>query len=246
MTKELTYARRALSGISASLITANLFLVFYKGGGGATYSLFSMSKSAVKLKAQLRDRVSPFSISSNMAKQNTVISKIFACVVALFIVAAFVAFGLELQNTSDTAWDLVHIYTLGLLFLLAVCVATFSITNMVSVGQRPHLIATSFTLLSIPLFFVFAASELEDNRGVPLYTVASFMVVTLFVMVYSYYSSKMIISNSNQNDNSSVDKIAWAHIRNGAVVAATEASYFTQAAIGLVILSLSNFAKLEA
>jgi len=222
------------------LVVLTVMGTFYMGGGGVTYNLRNLNSNAKRLANQLINRISPFSLSASLSQHRNASGKIISCIVAILLITTFVLVGFEINESNASAWESVHLLTLGTVFFIASCVSLFAITNTKSVIGRPHLISTVVLMLSIPIVLVYIAMKTDDTIQIVLFVIAFFMFMCMCVLVYSSYVTSARLLNSIHGHPENRDQLIWAHIKNGVTIGAMEINLFTLIAITMGVFGFAN------
>ena len=240
--------RKIISGVTAVCILQLLIFMFWRGGGGVTYNLTRLSQkykqNSQKLAAHLQDKTSPFSISASMSKSNSLFGQSTGYILALLFAAVFVLTILEITQKEAVRpyWHSVHIIVLSAIFVVASAVGIFSVQPSRSARTAStslHLTATTVSFLCITLFFVFAATSLDGNMRVLLFTLFWFEIIILLVLVYSFVRTKSQL-HKYQSKHTENNIILWTHIKSGVMIASAEISYFVLIMISLVVLTFAS------
>ena len=228
--------------ISAVLVIVTMLSTFYMGGGGITFDFRSLSSHPSKLARQLLHKSSPFSLSASLSQHRHVYGKVLSTLVAVLLISVFVIVGFEINGTGS-AWDSVHLITLGLIYLIASLVSLFVVTNSRSVSGRPHLISTIVLFLAIPILLVYIAMKTDGVISILLFIIAVFMFLCMCMLVYSASVTHVALSKSMKGPPENVNELTWAHIKNGVTIVVVEVTIFTLIALSLSVLGFVDFTE---
>jgi hypothetical protein len=170
--------------------------------------------------------------------------KMLSTFVAVLLIFVFVLVGFEINGTlGSSAWDSVHLLTLGIIYLIASLVSLFVVTNQRSVSGRPHLIATLVLFLSIPILLVYIAMKTDGVISILLFIIAVFMFLCMCMLVYSASVTHVTLSKSMKDLPKNANELTWAHIKNGVTIVVVEVTIFTLIALSLSVLGFVDFTE---
>lgn len=236
--------RKWSARITAPLVVVTMLSTFYMGDGGVTFDFRRLSSKSNKLARQLLHKSSPFSLSSSLSQHRYMYGKMLSTFVAVLLIFVFVLVGFEINGTlGSSAWDSVHLLTLGIIYLIASLVSLFVVTNQRSVSGRPHLIATLVLFLSIPILLVYIAMKTDGVISMLLFVIAIFMFLCMSILVYSASVTHVKLSKSKKGHLANANELTWAHIKNGVTIVVVEVTIFTLIALSLSVLGFVDFTE---